>query len=234
MWDAIWLYIITSIILISLSVTFPFSIYMNNILQKNAESSFHDLSERLAQSAASLFRETKLLALTMSRNTTLIDIMLRPDEYDLDQQYDDYFTLRSILANNSNYPQIKACRFVFRHDAFYTHEGQQIFSVDSEVAESLALTPSLMQIDQPLWDVHNGTIRYIQPVHNYLYSAGNIGLVILELSDHQLAALFNDIQSLENASSLFSRDSLLLSTANPFRRARRLFPAQLPSTQISP
>lgn len=199
MWNTIWLYIITSILLVSLSVAFPFSVYINRILQKNAESSFHDLSERLAQSASSLLRETELLALTMSRNTTLIDIMLHPDEYELDQQYDDYFTLRSILAHNNNYPQIKACRFAFRHNAFYTNEGQQIFSVNSEIAESLALGASLLQIDQPVWDVHNGTIRYIQPVHNYLYASGNIGLVILELSDEQLGSLFTDIQSLENA-----------------------------------
>lgn len=199
MWRTIWLYIITSILLVSLSVAFSFSVYINSILHKNAESSFHDLSERLAQSASSLLRETELLALTMSRNTTLIDIMLRPDEYELDLQYDDYFTLRSILAHNNNYPQIKACRFAFRHNAFYTREGQQIFSVNSEIAESLALDSSLLQIDQPKWNVYNGTIRYIQPVHNYLYASRNIGLVILELSDEQMASLFSDIQSLENA-----------------------------------
>ena len=101
LWKSIRLYVFTSVLLVSLCVAASFTVSINSVVQKNAESSFSDLSDRLAQSADSLFRETELLALTISRNPTLIDIMLRSDGYPLEQQYDDFFKLRAIQTNNS-------------------------------------------------------------------------------------------------------------------------------------
>ncbi len=208
MWKSIRLYVIASVLLVSLCVAVSFSVSINRILQKNAESSFQDLSDRLAQNAESLFRETELLALTLSRNPTLIDIMLRSDSYPLDQQYDDFFKLRAIQANNSNYTQIDACRFIFRHNAFYVHDGQQFLSENSEIVRLLG--QAVVQADQPQWHVSDGIIRYIQPVFNYLYSPGNIGLIILDMSETQLNDIFTNIQSLENArfELLFKGESL--------------------------
>ena len=208
LWKTIRMYVISCILLVSLCVAGSFSFAMNSMLKKNAESSFQDLSDRLAQSAESLFRETELLALTMSRNPTLIEIMLRPDQYPLDQQYDDFFNLRAIQTNNSHYPQIDACRFIFRHHAFYVREGQQFLSTESEILQDLG--QDILQIEKPQWRVSNGIIRYAQPVYNYLYSPKNIGLIVLEMSRAHLDEIFTNIQSLENArfELLFNGESL--------------------------
>lgn len=209
MWRTIWLYVITSILLVSITVAFSFSIYINGILEKNAESSFYDLSDRIAQSAASFLRETELLALTMARNTTLIDIMLKPNDYPLSQQYDDYFALRAFLSNN-NYQQIDSCRLAFHNSAFYTREKQSLFSIESPMIRSLLYEVEPIEIDYPRWVVHNGAIRYIQPVHNYIYSTGNIGLILLDISRPRFSAIFSNVQSLENACfELFFNDQFV-------------------------
>ena len=208
LWKTIRMYVISCILLVSLCVAGSFSVSMNRMLERNAESSFQDLSDRLAQSAESLFRETELLALTMSRNPALIEIMLRPDDYPLNQQYDDFFSLRAIQTNNSQYPQIDACRFIFQHHAFYVREGQQFLSEESEIIQELG--EDILQTEKPHWRVSGGIIRYVQPVFNYLYSPKIIGLIILETSRSHLDEIFTNIQSLENArfELLFNGESL--------------------------
>lgn len=200
LWRDTMLFVTGAVLVVSLFISTTYMVYINDVLRKNAQSSFLDLSDKLAQSIAALLSETELLGQAIARDTVLQGAMQRADsQYPLLTQYDDFFRLKALLAQNQDHKQISQIHLVFFHTAFYTREGVSLLSIRSDAARQLGLRDTGLHEDTLGWQAEENALRYVQPVLNVTYATNPIGLVVLELSESRMQGIFDDIQSLADA-----------------------------------
>lgn len=193
LWRSMRRYVIAIVLATMLFSSGAYVWYIDSILARSAQSMFEDISKSLALRLSQYLGETEQICSVLARNNTLIDAMLKTsDDYQISEQYDDYFKLSAIVSYNQSYRQISGLKLAFTHDAFYTNEKSRLITTrDAGFSDALP--------QAPVWLADENSIRRVYPVRDFKYSPEPVGLIILTLNESNLTELFGEVETFEGA-----------------------------------